>query len=69
MEGIDWATLMRVFGSDLDELVKMCQWKGENCLDNDLWTVQVTRIGECWELDVPKREVALSTESLRLVLG
>ena len=69
MEGINWAQLLRVFTSEVSDMIKVCQWRGENCMDADLWTAKVTRVGQCWELDVPMREVTFSTESLRLVIG
>ena len=69
MEGIDWATFIGLLSSKISDVIKLCQWRGKDCLDMDLWTTKVTRVGQCWELDVPKREVELSTETLRLVFG
>ena len=69
MEHINWETMIGILSSEVSEMVKLCQWRGKDCLDIDLWTVKVTRIGQCFELDIPEREVSLATETLRFVFG
>ena len=72
MEFFQWDQLLGIVSSDVDAIVKVCQWKDRSCLQSSTggrWVALYTRVGQCWELDVPDREVWLTSQTMRLVFG
>ncbi|XP_075264172.1 uncharacterized protein LOC142356085 [Convolutriloba macropyga] len=70
MEFFQWDQLLGIVSSDVDAIVKVCQWKDRSCLQSSTggrWVALYTRVGQCWELDVPDREVWLTSQTMRLV--
>ena len=51
------------------ELAKLCLWRGDNCLKDELWKYIPTRNFNCLEFAPPNREIALPTEQLRFIFG
>ena len=59
----------QVVSSEVNEIVKECQWKDRDCRDLSLWERLYTRVGQCWELHVPDRLVTLTSHKMRFVFG
>ncbi|XP_075265890.1 uncharacterized protein LOC142358369, partial [Convolutriloba macropyga] len=65
----DFESILTTVSSMYSELAKFCLWKDKNCLKQEQWSRISTRIGVCWELKIPDREIQLTNEKLRLVFG
>ncbi len=56
-------------GPGLRELVKQCQWREENCLNESFWQLKMTRNVLCWEFSPPQRVLEHTDHALQIVFG
>ena len=66
---LDSKALFQIVGPSLHELVKHCQWREENCLNETFWQLKMTRNVLCWEFSLPSRVLEHTDQNLQLIFG
>ena len=69
MDFISYDNVMQSMTATKSEMIKLCRWKEQNCLDEKFWAPVLTKIGLCRQLMLSDRKVSFREEKLQIILG